>query len=80
MNEEFVDKLLLNVGDIALRRRSKSILMNIDPKDGDNILEVGCGDGFYLYVLSNLNKNNSTPANEIKSAGTSDGEALRINN
>jgi 2-polyprenyl-6-hydroxyphenyl methylase/3-demethylubiquinone-9 3-methyltransferase len=47
-------KLLENTGDMALKRRARRIVEEIDPRDGDDILEVGCGDGFYLHLLSNL--------------------------
>jgi ubiquinone/menaquinone biosynthesis C-methylase UbiE len=47
-------RLLENTGDMALKRRARRIMEEINPQDGDNILEVGCGDGFYLYLLSNL--------------------------
>jgi SAM-dependent methyltransferase len=49
-----IDKLLKNTADIALRRRAKSIITNLDLKKGDRILDVGCGDGYYLFLLSNL--------------------------
>ena len=49
--------LLHNTGDIALRRRAKWIIETLKPKDGEHILDLGCGDGFYLYLLSNLELN-----------------------
>jgi len=49
-----LDKLLENTGDMALKRRARLILSNIDPKPGEFILEVGCGDGYYLHVLSRI--------------------------
>ncbi len=54
--ENEVDKLLANVGDIALRSRSRAIFLALEPSVDDKILEVGCGDGFYQYILSSLNK------------------------
>jgi ubiquinone/menaquinone biosynthesis C-methylase UbiE len=39
---------------MALKRRARRIVEELDPKDGDKILDVGCGDGFYLHLLSNL--------------------------
>jgi len=56
MNKK-IEKLLVNVADVALRRRAKLILSALGPKDGDVILDVGCGDGYYLYLLHRLNKN-----------------------
>lgn len=53
-NHNRLVKLLENTGDMALKRRARRIVEEIDPKSGDKILEVGCGDGFYLHLLSNL--------------------------
>lgn len=47
-------KLLENTGDMALKRRARRIIEEIDAQSGDRILEVGCGDGFYLHLLSNM--------------------------
>lgn len=49
-----LNKLLENTGDMALKRRAFEIITSLDLKDGDKILEIGCGDGFYLHILSNL--------------------------
>lgn len=49
--------LLNKTADIALRRRAKWIIKNLNPKNGQRILDLGCGDGFYLYLLSNLDLN-----------------------
>lgn len=49
-----LDKLLESVGDMALKRRAKKLITGINPEKGDRILDLGCGDGFYLYLLSNL--------------------------
>jgi len=46
-----LNRLLENAGDIALRRRARTIIEELDPKDGERILDVGCGDGYYLYLL-----------------------------
>ncbi len=51
---EKLEKLLDHVGDIALRRRARRMIQDLNPKPGDRILDVGCGDGFYLFLLSNL--------------------------
>lgn len=52
-----IDKLLSKTGDVALRRRARYILENLDLKNGLNIVDLGCGDGFYLYLISNLGLN-----------------------
>lgn len=49
-----LEQLLANTGDMALKRRARRIIEEIDPKDGDVILDLGCGDGYYLHILSNL--------------------------
>jgi ubiquinone/menaquinone biosynthesis C-methylase UbiE len=49
-----IDNLLENTGDMALKRRARLILSNINPQSGETILEVGCGDGYYLHMLSNI--------------------------
>ena len=50
--------LLRNTGDMALKRRAKEIITSVDPKKKDKILDVGCGDGYYLHLLSGLRLNN----------------------
>lgn len=49
-----LEKLLKNVGDMALKRRARKIVEGLKLGEGDNILDLGCGDGFFLYLLSNL--------------------------
>jgi len=49
-----IDNLLSRTGDIALRRRAKWILNNILERNPMSILDGGCGDGFYLHLMSNL--------------------------
>lgn len=54
MKDSKLDQLLLNTGDVALRRRAKWLIQKLIPITGDRILDLGCGDGFYLHLLSNL--------------------------
>lgn len=58
-----LEKLLANTGDMALKRRAKLIIKNLNPKNGDKIIDIGCGDGYYLHLLDNLGLN-------LKLAGT----------
>ncbi len=37
--------------DPAFRRRAKVVIKNLCLKNGDKILEVGCGRGFYAHVI-----------------------------
>ena len=59
--------VLRNTGDMALKRRAKNIIEGLELKNGDKILDVGCGDGYYLHLLSNLGLN-------LKLVGTDDDE------
>ncbi|MEK7090978.1 MAG: class I SAM-dependent methyltransferase [Patescibacteria group bacterium] len=43
---------------MALKRRARRIITELDPKSGDKILDIGCGDGYYLHILSHLNISN----------------------
>lgn len=52
-----LNNLLEGIGDMALKRRAREIIKGIDSKNGDKILDLGCGDGFYLFLLSNLGLN-----------------------
>lgn len=51
---ERISYLLSSVGDMALKARAKNILENINLKPGQKVLEVGCGNGYYLSLLSRL--------------------------
>lgn len=49
-----LDKILENVGDMSLKRRARKIILNLELKENDSIADLGCGDGFYLYLLNSL--------------------------
>lgn len=49
--KQTIDSLLSRTGDVALRRRARWILGKIKQKNPKSILDVGCGDGFYLHLL-----------------------------
>lgn len=49
-----MNEVLDNVGDMSLKRRARRITEGLDLKEGDKIIDVGCGDGYYLYLLSNI--------------------------
>lgn len=49
-----LNRFLENVGDMALKRRARKILDGLDLCGKNKIIDLGCGDGFYLYLLNNL--------------------------
>lgn len=49
-----LESLLENTGDMALKRRARNIIMGLNLNKDDTILDVGCGDGYYLHILTNL--------------------------
>lgn len=49
-----LDQLLESVGDMSLKRRARKVILGLDLKEKDTIVDLGCGDGFFLYLLSNL--------------------------
>jgi len=51
---DLLDKMLSRVGDLNFRRRVITMLSYLDIKDGDKILDAGCGEGFYTMIISNL--------------------------
>src|SRR3990167_5530295 len=53
-SRDLLNKLFGNVGDMSLKRRASEILKGLDLKVGDKVLDVGCGDGFFLYLISAL--------------------------
>jgi len=72
-----LEELLANTGDMALKRRARRIIEELNPQDSDKILDVGCGDGYYLHLLSNLGpKLDLTGVDSDKGALRSAGENL----
>lgn len=51
-----INRLLENTADLSLKRKAKSILTELDLKTDDKILEVGCGNGYYLSIINQLGK------------------------
>lgn len=50
-----IDKLLVNVADMALKRRGRRILEEINIKNNDFVLDAGCGDGYFIHLLYSIN-------------------------
>lgn len=49
-----IEYLLQNVGDMAFKRRVKTIVYGLEIHDRDKVLDCGCGEGFYLKIISEL--------------------------
>ena len=49
-----LDDLLAEELDMALKRRAKRVVEELDLEKGDKILEAGCGPGYYLNLLARL--------------------------
>lgn len=54
MDSQKLEKILSNVGDMALKRRARTILHGLDIKDTDHVLDAGGGDGYYTKLVSEL--------------------------
>jgi len=61
-----LDELLKNAGDLCLKRRARLMVTELNPQKNDVILDAGCGDGYYLYLLSNLGEFNLTGIDYLK--------------
>lgn len=68
IDERKLEFILAKTGDMCLKRRAKLLLKELDPNPDDKILDVGCGDGYYLYLLSNLGNFNLTGIDSDKKA------------
>lgn len=55
MDSKKLDSLLINVADIALKRRARKIVEAIDIQTDDVVLDSGCGDGYYIHLLRSIN-------------------------
>lgn len=49
-----LNRFLQNVGDMSLKRRAKKLIAGLELNPKDKIIDLGCGDGFYLYLLKSL--------------------------
>lgn len=51
-----LEPMLRNVGDLTFRRRIVTIIDYLQITDDDVIFDAGCGEGFYVMLLSHLTK------------------------
>lgn len=49
-----LNQLLDNVGDMSLKRRARRIILGLELTSKDQIIDLGCGDGFYLHLLKKI--------------------------
>lgn len=49
-----LEKALTTAGDMALKRRARNIIEGLELQDGNSVLEIGCGNGYYLSLLNRL--------------------------
>lgn len=54
--QDKLNKLLQNTADLSLKRKARKILLELAPKKNEKILDVGCGDGYYILLASQLEK------------------------
>ena len=51
---EQLERLLANEADMAFRRRVPILLEYLELGDGTQVLDAGCGTGFYLVAIETL--------------------------
>jgi glycosyltransferase involved in cell wall biosynthesis/ubiquinone/menaquinone biosynthesis C-methylase UbiE len=49
-----LDRLLFNEADMAFRRRARILMDYLELKDGDRVIDLGCGMGFYLMLMDRM--------------------------
>ena len=49
-----LDTLLKNEADMAFARRARTLLDYLDLKDGEKVLDCGCGMGVYMMMMNRL--------------------------
>jgi len=51
-----LDALLSNEADMAFRRRARILMDYLELAEGDRVIDLGCGMGFYLMVIDRLRR------------------------
>ena len=54
MDKNLLEMMLSRVGDLGFRRRVSTLLDYLDIRDGQRVLDLGCGEGFYTMVIGGL--------------------------
>jgi len=55
-DHQLLDRLLSNEADMAFRRRARMLLEYLELREGDRVIDVGCGMGVYLMLMSRLRR------------------------
>ncbi len=53
-DHQILSNLLTNEADMAYRRRAMILFDYLEIKDGDRIIDLGCGMGFYLMAMGRM--------------------------
>lgn len=54
IDQAVIERMIRNEADMAYRRRVQTIFEWLQPRDGDCILDGGCGRGFYLKFIRHV--------------------------
>lgn len=54
IDQNKLERITANVGDMNLKRRVHTILKKLEVRNNDVVLDCGCGDGLFLEALSEL--------------------------
>jgi SAM-dependent methyltransferase len=55
-DQHALNTLLSNEADMAFRRRARILLDYLELRDGDRVIDLGCGMGFYLKAMGRLRR------------------------
>lgn len=56
VDDGMLEALLRNVGDMAFKRRVRTIMRGLDIQEGDRVLDCGCGEGFFLKMFGEISR------------------------